>query len=554
MKRTLFYTCIMLAAVALLSCEGNGTGTTDETVTVTGVTVNPTSYTLKIGDEVTLQETVAPADATNKDVSWSSSNEAIATVENGVVTAIADGEAVIMVKTVDGGKEATCTITVSEDVVPVESVSLDETEIALAVGGEPFTLTPSVLPETATNKEVTWKSENSAVATVANGVVTAVAEGSTKIVVTTIDGEKTAECTVTVTVPVTGVSWRTNPVYAAVNEPFGLNQRVIIEPDNATNKSVVFSISDESTLTIDADGMATAHKFGEAKITVTTVDGGYEAELTVIIPDTSVHVESVELDRTNITLMFPDGNAKTIAVTVLPENADDKSVVWESSDNGVVTVVDGVLTPVAEGAATVTVKSVDGNKSAECAVAVTYLGEVTFLTDNTWKPSTGNGRTISDVVLVERCRKTTYAGGSGPGSADCRENQRDENGDIQYGDLMSFLFVTTYQAQLCPAPWFVPAGGNSGDFFALDRDLGGNGNNSQVTGQKYIDNLGVTFGGSVTASNVFSGQGNIAVYWTKTKYGSTQGYVLEVNNSNKVVYPQKYYAGPNGYQLRCVKL
>ncbi len=87
---------------------------------------------------------------------------------------------------------------IEPDPVAVESVALDKTEISITEG-ETATLTATVSPEDATDKSVLWASSNEAVATVADGVVTAVAEGTAKITVTTVDGEKTAECVVTVT-------------------------------------------------------------------------------------------------------------------------------------------------------------------------------------------------------------------------------------------------------------------------------------------------------------------------------------------------------------------
>ena len=104
----------------------------------------------------------------------------------------------ITVTTTDGGKTATCTVTVTNPAVPVQSVSLNKTELSLNVG-ESVTLTATVLPDNADNKAVTWSSSDAAVATVdSNGKVSAVAAGSAVITVKTTDGEKTATCTVTV--------------------------------------------------------------------------------------------------------------------------------------------------------------------------------------------------------------------------------------------------------------------------------------------------------------------------------------------------------------------
>lgn len=168
-------------------------------VAVTGVTLSPTASTLLVGATQQLTPTVAPATATNKTVSYSSGNTAIATVNaTGLITAIAAGSATITITTQDGAKTATCAVTVNATNVAVTSVSLNPASASLAVGGTQQ-LTPTVLPANATNKNVTYSSSNTAVATVnATGLITAVANGTATITVTTVDGSKTSTCAVTV--------------------------------------------------------------------------------------------------------------------------------------------------------------------------------------------------------------------------------------------------------------------------------------------------------------------------------------------------------------------
>lgn len=169
-------------------------------IPVTGVRLDRTSMTFtEIGQSATLTAIIEPADATNKNVIWSSSNPNVASVDNGVVTAVGEGTAVITVTTVDGGKTATCIVTVTlEKVVPVEGVRLDKSSLYLTRTGQSVQLIATVEPSNATNKNVTWSSSNTAVAVVNNGVVTAVGNGEAIITVTTEDGGKTATCTVTV--------------------------------------------------------------------------------------------------------------------------------------------------------------------------------------------------------------------------------------------------------------------------------------------------------------------------------------------------------------------
>ena len=167
-------------------------------IPVTGISLNSTSATLTEGDKLTLTATVNPDNATNKNVTWSSSNSSVATVTNGKVTALKAGKTTITVKTEDGGKTATCEVTVKAMVFPVTSVSLDKTSVEMTEGDE-FTLTTTVNPDNATNKNVTWSSSNSSVASVTNGKVIALKAGKTTITVKTEDGGKTATCEVKVT-------------------------------------------------------------------------------------------------------------------------------------------------------------------------------------------------------------------------------------------------------------------------------------------------------------------------------------------------------------------
>ena len=173
----------------------------DDPIAVEGITLDKTTATVEEGATVTLTATVTPDNATDKTVTWSTSNEAIATVSGGVVTGVKAGEVTITAKA--GDKSATCTVTVTAaatepEVVPVTGVTLSQTAVTLDID-QSITLKATVAPENATNKAVTWASDKTDVATVdANGKVTAVAAGTANITVTTADGGKTATCAVTV--------------------------------------------------------------------------------------------------------------------------------------------------------------------------------------------------------------------------------------------------------------------------------------------------------------------------------------------------------------------
>jgi Listeria/Bacterioides repeat len=252
---------------------------------VSGVSLDRSSLSLLPGSTATLVATVAPASATNKSLTWSSSNTGVATVNaNGIVTAVKDGTATITVTTVDGSYKATCTVTVSKTNVAVTGISLNKTSLNLAVN-ESSTVTATVTPSGATNKKVSWTSNNTKVATVnASGKITGVSDGTAVITATTDDGKFTATLTVTVkTVAVTSVSLNKSTVNLVEGKTETL--KATIKPTNASVKDVTWSSSDASVATVDKNGKVTAKKAGTAIITVTTKDGAKTATATVKVTE-----------------------------------------------------------------------------------------------------------------------------------------------------------------------------------------------------------------------------------------------------------------------------
>ncbi|MDR1786967.1 MAG: Ig-like domain-containing protein [Treponema sp.] len=222
----------LLPALALTGCPSEAPA-----VAVSGVSLNKTSLTLKVGATETLAATVSPGDAANKAVTWMSSDPTKAIVSSGgSVVAVAAGQAFIIVTTDDGGKTATCTVTIPVD---VESVSLNTTSLTLTAGAAE-TLAATVSPGNASNKAVTWTSSNAAIAAISSdGVVSAVEAGQATITVTTDDGGKTATCTVTVNALVNAAM----PSITA--QPQGATYTA---GHTATALSVTASVSDGGTL------------------------------------------------------------------------------------------------------------------------------------------------------------------------------------------------------------------------------------------------------------------------------------------------------------------
>ncbi|GAP71556.1 bacterial Ig-like domain [Candidatus Symbiothrix dinenymphae] len=363
------------ATITVTTDDGSYTANCDVTVTpiaVTGVTLDKTSTTLAIGGQETLTPTVAPNNATNQNVTWSSSNGAVATVSNGVVTAHTAGTATITVTTADGNKTATCAVTVSAASVAVTGVTLDKATTTLVIGGQE-TLTPNIAPNNATNQNVTWSSSNGAVASVSNGVVTAHTAGTATITVTTADGSKTATCEVTVSatsVAVTGVTLNKPSTTLVIGGQETLTPN--IAPNNATNQNVTWSSSNGAVATV-SNGVVTAKAAGTATITVTTADGNKTATCTVTVSATSVAVTGVTLNKSTTTLVV--GGMETLTPNIAPSNATNQNVTWGSSNTGVAEVDGtGKVTAKATGTATITVTTADGSHTATCTVTVNAAG------------------------------------------------------------------------------------------------------------------------------------------------------------------------------------
>ena len=291
--------------------------------------------------------------------------------------------------TVDGG---TLTGDVTGDVIyKVTGVSLDPNTLTFNVGGEE-TLTATVAPTNATNKNVTWSSSNSAVATVdQNGNVEAVGAGTANITVTTQDGNKTATCTVTVTARTYNISaapgrldfgsvnvgYETAPAAQTVTITNTGNQSVTLSQPTAENYEI--GTLTNTTLTPGAAATFTVQPktglgVGTYSETI-TVSGsnGASASLTASFTVNAIPVISVTLSQTQASLYYNrTPNTLTLTATVAPDNATNKDVTWTSSDSAVATVdQNGVVTALARGTAVITAAAADGSgASASCTVTV----------------------------------------------------------------------------------------------------------------------------------------------------------------------------------------
>ncbi len=394
------------ADITVTTDDGGYTTTCDVTVKeyipVTGVTLDKDRLELAQGKNTQLKATVLPENATNKNVTWTSSNESIVTVDqNGNVKAISEGTATITATTNDGGYKDFCDVIVTNN-VSVTGVTLDKDKLEL-VEGDSAQLLATVLPANATNKNVTWSSTNESAATVdQDGNVKAVNEASTLISVTTDDGGYIAICLVNVTekiIPVAGVTLNETKLELVEGESAQLTATVL--PEDATNKNVAWSSSDPSIVSVDQIGNVIAKTAGNATITATTDDGGYRATCDVTVKE-YIPVKSVTIDKYDLKII--EGEAVQLIATVLPENATNKNVTWRSNDTSVVTVdQNGKVTAVDEGLAMIYVTTEDGNKEAGCFIYVIAKIPVTGVTLNETKLELIEGETaqLTATVLPE---------------------------------------------------------------------------------------------------------------------------------------------------------
>lgn len=252
-------------------------------VAVTGVTVAPATLEMTMGEAAKqLTATIMPADAGNKAVKWSSSDEKIAKVdENGMVTAVGAGKATITATTLDGGFTASCAVSVNKPIVHVTGVALDKTAIGPMTIGYYETLTATVSPADADNKAVTWATDNAAVATVEqSGRITSVGAGSATITATTADGGFKASCAVTVAAP--------KP--EAVTDP--------VVPDEPTQPVEVSNT--EITITVPTETIASIPELEGAKLTVRSVNNSSSAEDQAVTQKAEQEVKEVIASNADI--------------------------------------------------------------------------------------------------------------------------------------------------------------------------------------------------------------------------------------------------------------
>ena len=349
---------------------------------VTGLTkllLSPSALALNVGDDpVALQVSYEPEDYDTSLLEWTTSNAEVATVAAGVVTVKGVGEAVIKIKDTVSGKEAECAVTVTEPVkdAVVTRIDISKVNLDLRVGEDVAQLTATCYDEDGNLVEnyadLEWsatqmETDNGKVTVVEvsqQGVVTPKRAGSALVyVVNKKNTNVKAVCNVSVwaaEVKVEEIRLEPSSKTIEVGQKFSLTTLII--PDNAENKTVTYTSSNEAVATVDASGTVTAVATGEAVITATAANGVKGTSKVTVVEGSWVVISSEEITLTV-------GGEATLTATVKPDNAPDKTVTWSSSAPEVASVDAGKVTAIKEGTAVITATAANGSK-AECKVNV----------------------------------------------------------------------------------------------------------------------------------------------------------------------------------------
>lgn len=302
----------------------------------------------------------------SSNIVWTSSNEKVATVDTkGKVQALTPGYTIITASI--NGKSSTCKVTVNSNYIPVEKITLNKSSLSLVIGAKE-TLTKTIKPSNATNQDVSWYSSDSSVATVSsNGEIIAKKVGTTIITVSSATSQATCKVTVVDTVELTKITF--NKTNLTIKEKKTEKLNITFNPSNATNKKVTWKSSNTNVATVNNQGLITAIKPGTATITAVSNDGGHVATCKVTVEAISKKVTSVTLNKKELNLTA--GTEETLTATIKPDYAENKKVIWTSSNEKVATVENGIVKALSPGVTEIKVVSEDENKEAICKVTVT---------------------------------------------------------------------------------------------------------------------------------------------------------------------------------------
>lgn len=461
-----------------------------------------------------------------------------------------------------------------DDNVSVQSISLKENKISI-VENDSKKLVANILPSDATNQEINWATSDSKIVTVKDGLVTAVEPGNAKITVTTVDGEKKAVCEVVVTEKVyhvESISLNKSELEIIETETFQLVQNIL--PENATNKNVVWTSSDENIATV-IDGLVTAIKPGEnVTISVKSEDGAKKAECNLTVLRKAISVTGISMNETRLDLV--EGETFQFSVRIHPAEADNKNFTLVSDNPKVASIDDDYLmTCMSEGKAIITATSEDGNKTASCEIYVTgrdeftderdghvykiiKIGDQVWMAENlAYLPTVNKEKEVSETDARYYVYK--YDGN------DTEEAKKSEKYET-YGVLYNFPALS---ANIAPKGWHVPT---DEEWKTMEKALGFSDyslNSTGYRGQSYTfksttgwfrgrngsneSGLNIYPGGKNCSSGYFYNSPQWAYLWTSTCTSDNKCAYRYIFNSEDGVGRDFVDSKANAYSVRCVK-
>ena len=331
-------------------------------VLATNISMVPT---LSLAVSQTSKPTITwmPANTSFQSVSWSSNKNNVATVKSGAIVAVGVGSAILTATTLDGSnKKASIIVSVAQG-IPLARVAIQASKQVHVT--KQIQLVPIFTPVNASNTDVTWSANNHNVLVSQTGLVTGLRSGKSIVTCTSTYGGQKADTAIDVIDPVASV--QINLTQCSLNVGQKTQFVATCLPSSAFNKSVTWSSSNSSIVSVDQTGSIVALANGSATVTAKSNDSGVVADVSVV-----VSTRVVSITPSVKTLPLYKNQVVQLDATVLPANATDKTYTWTSANPSVATVsASGSVFAVGFGTTQFTVTANDGKMNATVDVSVT---------------------------------------------------------------------------------------------------------------------------------------------------------------------------------------
>ena len=331
----------------------------------------------------------------SKDLTWKSSDEKIAKVDSdGVVSTIDYGTAIINVIT-SNGLESSCIIYVKEEKILVKSIKINNSKERLYIGDN-YSLKVTINPNNATNQSITFISSDNNVASIdKNGRIVAKKEGTVTITAKSSNGKISSFKLTIMSVPVTQIIINKAEETISIGKSFNISTKIL--PSNATDQSLTYISNNNNVVTVDKNGKVTGIKPGKATITVKS-NNGVTATCNVIVSD--ILPQSISFK--SLSLKLVEGESKSLDYSIKPDNATNKKLIWNSSNESIVTVNNGIVTAKKSGKSVITAYSeINKNVKSEMLIEVTKREiDIESISLNKTEIETYEGNKVSLSVIV----------------------------------------------------------------------------------------------------------------------------------------------------------